>query len=477
MYDIIIIGAGVIGCSVARELSKYNLNICVLEKASDVAEGTTKANSAIIHGGHDAKSGTLKAKLNVQGNAMFDKLSEELDFPFKRNGALVLCFNEKDKLKLENLFAQGKNNGVPNLRIINKEELKALEPNISDEALAALYVPSSGIVCPYEMTLALAENAFLNGVEFKFETKVVDIIKETSKFLVKCNNGNIEGKLIVNAAGLFSDDINNMVSENKFNIIPRKGEYCLFDKAVGRIVKSTLFQLPTIMGKGILVTPTVDGNLLMGPTAVDIKDKEDFSTTADSINEVLNKAKMSIKEVPSRYIITSFSGIRAHTSFDDFIIGEASDATNFINTVGIESPGLSSAPAIAKMVCDIITYKISPTKKDNFNPIRKGIPKFRELNNNARRELILKDPSYGKIVCRCETVTEGEIINSIRRPLGARTIDGVKRRTRAGMGRCQSGFCITKTVDILSRELKLSPDKITKCSGNSNLLVGKNKNI
>lgn len=477
MFDITIIGAGVIGCNIARELSKYNLKICVLEKGSDVAVGTTKANSAIVHSGYDAKTGTLKAKLNVEGNSMFDKLSKELDFPFKRNGSLVLCFNDNDSYKLEELKERGERNGVPNLKILNKDEVRKLEPNIGEDVVSALYAPTGGIVCPYEMTIGLAENAYTNGVEFKFNEEVKNISKENDEFNIKTNKGNIKCKLLINAAGLYADFINNIISKNKINIIPRKGEYCLFDKEAGKMVSKTLFQLPTKMGKGVLVTPTVDGNLLIGPNAVDIEDKEDKTTTREGLSYILNRAKLSVNEIPMRKIITSFAGLRAHSSEDDFIIGESADVKNFINVAGIDSPGLSSSPAIAKMVESIVVEKLKPEKNEDFNPIRRGIPKFREMNNEERKKLIAKDARYGNIVCRCETVTEGEIVNAIKRPLGARNLDGIKRRTRAGMGRCQSGFCSTKLVDILARELNISKLEVTKFGGKSNILVGKNKEI
>lgn len=477
MFDITIIGAGVIGCNIARELSKYNLKICVLEKGSDVAVGTTKANSAIVHSGYDAKTGTLKAKLNVEGNSMFDKLSKELDFPFKRNGSLVLCFNDNDSYKLEELKERGERNGVPNLKILNKDEVRKLEPNIGEDVVSALYAPTGGIVCPYEMTIGLAENAYTNGVEFKFNEEVKNISKKNDEFNIKTNKGNIKCKLLINAAGLYADFINNIISKNKINIIPRKGEYCLFDKEAGKMVSKTLFQLPTKMGKGVLVTPTVDGNLLIGPNAVDIEDKEDKTTTREGLSYILNRAKLSVNEIPMRKIITSFAGLRAHSSEDDFIIGESADVKNFINVAGIDSPGLSSSPAIAKMVENIVVEKLKPEKNEDFNPIRRGIPKFREMNNEERKKLIAKDARYGNIVCRCETVTEGEIVNAIKRPLGARNLDGIKRRTRAGMGRCQSGFCSTKLVDILARELNISKLEVTKFGGKSNILVGKNKEI
>lgn len=475
MFDITIIGTGIVGCAIARELSKYKLSICVVDKDTDVANGTTKANSAIVHAGFDAKTGSLKGKLNAIGNAMFDKLAEDLDFHFKRIGSLVLCFDEKDINKLHELKEQGVKNGVPKLEILDSNKLREMEPNISKDVVAALYAPTGGIVCPYEMTIALAENAHTNGVEFNFETEVINIEKEENSYIIKTNKGDIETKIVINAAGLFADEINNMISKNKIHIMPRKGEYCLFDKSVGNMVSKTIFQLPNKMGKGVLVTPTVDGNLLIGPNAMEVEDKKDLTTTTEGIDEILSKASLSIKQVPVRQIITSFSGLRAHGTNNDFIIGEQIDAENFINAAGIESPGLSSAPAIAEMIRGIVVDKLQPKENNKFNPIRKGIPKFREMNNEERRGLIAKDSRYGKMICRCETVTEGEIINAIRRPLGAKTLDGVKRRTRAGMGRCQSGFCSTKIVEILARELNLQPTEVTKFGGNSNILVGKDK--
>jgi glycerol-3-phosphate dehydrogenase len=475
MYDVLIIGAGVIGCSIARELSKYDLEICVIEKEPDVAAGTTKANSAIVHAGFDAKPSSLKGQLNVKGNAMFDKLSKELDFPFKRIGAFVLCFDQKDFHRLEGLKKQGETNGVPGLRVLGKEELKKMEANIAEGAVAALFAPSSGIVCPYEMTIALAENANANGVEFKFETKVLNIEKNEDEYMIDTSNGKLEAKIVINAAGVFADELNNMVSREKLSIIPRKGEYCLFDKEAGSLVSKTIFQLPTAMGKGVLITPTVDGNLLLGPNAVDIEDKNDLVTSKEGLEEIVNKGQLSIRALPLNKVISSFSGLRAHSLADDFIIGEAPDAENFINAAGIESPGLSSAPSIAVMIEDLVVGKLNPAKNEKFNPVRKGMPKFRELSNEERSELIKARPDYGRIICRCEIVTEGEIVDSIRRPIGATTLDGVKRRTRAGMGRCQSGFCSSRVMDILAKELGIELEEVTKFGGDSRLLVGKNK--
>ncbi len=476
MFDIVIIGAGVTGCSIARDLARYKLNILVLEKDADVATGTTKANSAIVHAGEDPKPGTLKAKLNVEGNALYDQLSEQLDFPFKRIGSLVLCFDEDKINELEELRQRGLENGLPDtMEILNREEVLKIEPNLSDKVVAALTLPTGGITCPYEMTIALAENAFTNGVKFKFNKEVLDIKKESYGFLIKTQDEVIETGMVINAAGVYGDNLNNMVSENKVNIIPRKGEYILFDKFVGGVVKRTLFQLPTKLGKGVLVTPTVDGNLLMGPTAEDIENKTDLGTTREGLDMVFEKAGLSVSNIPRKYIITQFTGLRAHPENGDFIIEEVKDAKNFINVIGIESPGLTSAPAIGKMVEGMVVERLNPEKDESFNPIRKAIPKFREMNNQERKEIIKENPQYGKIVCRCETVTEGEILNSIRRPLGATTLDGVKRRTRAGMGRCQAGFCTSRIVDILAQELGQDVTDITKFGGDSKILVGKDK--
>ena len=476
MFDVTIVGAGIIGCAISRELSKYNLKTCVLEKSIDVASGTTKANSAIVHAGFDAKPNSLKGKLNAKGNAMYTQLAKELDFPFKRNGSLVLCFDAEHMVDLDSLLAQGKKNGVPDLVILDGDQVRKMEPNVTDNCVGALYAPTGGIVCPYEMTVGFAENAYTNGVEFKFETEVTNIEKNSNSYIVKTNKGDIETKIVINAAGLFSDDINNMVSNEKLKIIPRKGEYVLFDKAVGNLVTNTIFQLPTKLGKGILVTPTVHGNLLIGPTAVDITDKNNLYTTQEGIDEIVLKAQLSIQTpLPMNMSITSFAGNRATSELDDFIIEEVSDAKNFINVASIASPGLTSAPSIAAMVSDMIVEKLVPEKNINFNPIRKGIRKFSEMSNEERKAIIKEIPEYGKIVCRCESVTEGEIIEAIRSPLGAKTLDGIKIRTRAGTGRCQAGFCATKIVDILSKELNISRSEITKFGGNSTLLVGKNK--
>jgi glycerol-3-phosphate dehydrogenase len=480
MYDVVIIGAGVIGSAVARELARYQLKVAVIEKCSDICEGTSKANSGIVHAGFDTKYGSLKAKLNVEGNRMMDMLASDLAVPYKRNGSLVLCFQEEERHELEGLLQNGKNNGVPNLRIIEKDELLLLEPNVSEEVVAALYAPTGGIVCPFTLTIALAENAAVNGVEFYLDTEVLRIEKlspaeENGGYGLLTNKGNFATKLVINAAGVYSDKFHNMVSNDKIEITARKGEYCLLDKAVGNYVSHTMFQLPGKLGKGVLVTPTVHGNLLIGPTASDIHDKEKNNTTALGLEEVLQKAGKSVKKLPYRQIITSFSGLRAHVEKDDFLIGEVSDAPGFIDMAGIESPGLSCAPSIGILAAEIVTGILPVAKKNNFIETRKGIPNMASLSLEERMELIKKDNTFANVICRCETVTEGEILEAIHRPLGAKTLDGVKRRTRAGMGRCQAGFCTPKTMEILARELQLDVEDITKFGGNSKLIIGRNK--
>ena len=475
MYDVLIIGAGVSGAASARELSRYNVNVCVVEKEEDVCCGTSKANSAIVHAGYDAATGSLMAKLNVQGNEMMEQLSKDLDFPFKRNGSLVICRAEEDMPNLQALYDRGVANGVKELRIISAEEVKALEPNITDEVVAALYAPTGGIVCPFNMNIALAENAYANGVEFKFNTEVIDIKKTEEGFDVVTNNGTYQTKYIVNAAGVYADKFHNMVSEEKIHITARKGDYCLLDRTAGGHVSHTIFALPGKYGKGILVSPTVHGNLLLGPTATDIEDKEGNNTTREALDEVISKAGMNVKDLPLRQVITSFSGLRAHEDNHEFIIKELEDAKGFIDCAGIESPGLTSAPAIGVMVADILKEKMGLVEKENFIATRKGILDPETLTKEERKALIKENPAYGNIICRCESVTEGEIIDAIRRPLGAKSLDAVKRRTRAGMGRCQSGFCAPRTMEILARELGVDMSEITKAGGNSKIIVGINK--
>lgn len=475
MYDVLIIGAGVSGSASARELSRYSLNICVVDKEEDVCCGTSKANSAIVHSGIDCRPGTLMAEMNVRGNELMEPLSRELDFEFIRNGSLILCFSEEDMPHLKELFQQGIDNKIPDIRILNKEELHALEPNVSDEAIAAIHAPSGGIVCPFGMNIAMAENAYDNGVEFFFNTEVKNIKKASYGYEVVTNNGSIRTKCVVNAAGVYADKFHNMVSENKIHITPRRGEYCLLDKTTGGLVSKTIFQLPGKYGKGVLVTPTVHGNTLIGPTAEDHDDPESTATTAAGLAQVCQKAAKSVPSIPVRQVITSFCGNRAHEDNHEFIIKELEDAPFFVDAAGIESPGLTSAPAIGERVARIVSGLLKPEKNPDFNGTRKGILDPKKLSREEYAALIKEQPAYGNVICRCETVTEGEIIDAITRPLGAKSLDGVKRRTRAGMGRCQSGFCSPRTMEIISRELNMSQLEITKNGGKSNMVTGYSK--
>ena len=467
-YDVVIIGAGVIGCSIARELSRFSLSVLVIDRESDIGEGTSKANSGIVHAGFDAKPGSLKALLNVRGSLMMDQISADLDVPFKRIGAMVLAFSEGDMPALERLKDSGDRNGVKGIRILGREEALSIESGLTDDVCAALYVPSSGIVCPFELTLAFAENAYRNGAEFSLSTEVTDIGKAADgSFVVSTTRGDVGAKVLVNAAGVYTDRIHNMISKPAFKITARKGEYMLMDKSAADIVSHTIFQPPTKMGKGVLVTPTVHGNLLVGPTAYDIEDKEDISTTRDGIGIVRQKSTRSIRDIPYRKVITSFSGLRATGDTGDFIIREDPETQGLVDVAGIESPGLSSAPAIGPYVCDIVTGILErmgekPEAKPDFDPYRKGIPRLAGMSAGERQALIAENPDYGQIICRCEEISEGEILDAIRRPLGATTLDGIKRRVRAGMGRCQGGFCSPRAIDLLAQELGISRAEVRK---------------
>lgn len=477
MKDVIIIGGGVVGCSVARELSRFDADILLLERGNDVSVGTSKANSGIVHGGYDAKPGTLKAKFNVAGNAMFDALARELDFPFKRNGSMVLCFDKADIGKLLELKEQGVKNGVQGLYVLEGyEAVKAMEPYVSENVVAALVVPNGGIVSPYEMTIAYAENAATNGVEFRFGSEVTAIDRIDGGLQVTCADGfTAQAKYVVNAAGVYADVINNMISPDKMHITARKGDYELLDKTCGYMASHTLFQMPTKMGKGVLVTPTCHGNILVGPTATDVTDKDDVATTPEELASAFDRALLTMPSLNRRNIITQFSGLRAHLDTDDFVIGESAAVKGLYNVAGIESPGLSSAPAIAVHVAEEIAQKLSLGKNANFVAKRKGIPHFATLSDEERQKLVAENPLYGRIVCRCETVTEGEIIEAIRRKPGAVDMDGVKRRTRQGMGRCQAGFCTPRVMEILSRELGVPMTEVTKRGGNSQFVIGRTK--
>ena len=476
MYDIIIIGAGVTGCAVARYLSRYQGKMLVLERAEDVCCGTSKANSAIIHAGFDAAHGSLMAEMNVRGNRMVPQLARDLDFPFQMNGSLVVCMSEEDMPRLQALYENGVKNGVERLEIVDSKRLHEMEPNVSKNAVAALWAPTGGIVCPFNMTIALAENAYANGVEFRFNTKVTGFTRGSGCWTIHTDGGDFQTRYVVKAAGVYADVLHNMVSEErKLHITPRRGDYCLLDKQTGGFVSHTVFQLPGKLGKGVLVSPTVHGNIIVGPTAIDIEDRDGTNTTAAGLDDLIAKAGISVDNLPIRQTITSFAGLRAHEDHHEFVIGEVGDAPGFIDCAGIESPGLTSAPAIGETVAELLREKMGLAEKENFIATRKGLLDPKTLSREEYQALIRDNPAYGQIICRCEQVTEGEIIDAIRRPLGARSLDGVKRRTRAGMGRCQAGFCSPRVMEILARELGVSQAEITKCGGASRLIVGVNK--
>lgn len=474
VYDVAVIGAGVTGAFAARELSRYDVKVCLLDKEADVAMGTTKANSAIVHAGYDAVNGTLKSILNVRGNALMEQVTRELGVPYCRIGSLVLAFSEQDIGTIEKLYENGIRNGVPGLELLSAEEAIRKEPNISREVKGALFAPTAGIVCPYELAIGAVENAVDNGVRLELECEVLSIRKIEDGFVLQTTKGDIQAAFVVNASGLQGDLISEMVQDKYFEIHPRKGEYLLLDKSCGNTVNTVIFQPPTEMGKGILVTPTVDGNLLAGPTALDVPSRDDFSTTAPGVRQLIEGARKSIPGMEFRDVITSFAGLRATPDTGDFVIEASLTTRGFVNAAGIDSPGLTAAPAIGEYILSILEQQgLVLQQKSGFNPIRKPVVRFRELRDAEKGELIRENPMYGNIICRCETVTEGEIVDSIRRPAGARNLDAIKRRTRAGMGRCQGGFCTPRLVAILSRELGIPAEEVTKKGKGSNILLGK----
>ena len=475
MYDVAVIGAGVVGAMIARTLAAYRLSICILEKKHDVATGATAANSAIVHAGFDAKEGTLKAKLNVRGAEMMPKVCEELGVKYQNNGSLVLGFSDEDLETLKSLYARGVANGVKKLQILDSEALHRLEPNVSKNATCALWAPTGSITCPYELTFAAVGNAMDNGADLLLDFGVSEIRDNGDYFTVSSSAGSVDARYVINAAGIYSDEIAKMVGDDSFSIRARRGEYVLLDRASGVVVSHTIFRTPSKMGKGILVSPTVDGNLITGPTALDLTgNKDNTATTAEGLARVIQGAIENVENIPYNKTITSFCGLRAVGSTGDFIINMPRD--RFVNVAGIESPGLSSAPAIAEYVVELLTDAgVKLEKKDDYNPIREPMHAFREASIEEKNAIIAKDPSYGHIVCRCETVSEGEILRAIRTNPKPRDLDGVKRRTRAQMGRCQGGFCQPYIVELLAKEMGVPYESITKFGGDSVINVGKTK--
>ncbi len=477
MFDVVVIGAGVVGGLVARELTKYKLDVVIVEANSDVAMGATRANSAIVHAGFDAKEGTLKAKLNVKGSLMMEEVASALGVKYKRNGSLVVGFNDEDKATLLSLKERGEKNGVKGLSVIDRDELLKLEANIGEGVTCALRAETGAIICPYELCLAAVGNAMDNGASLELDFKVTAIERQDGCYSVKAENGReVLAKYVVNCAGVYSDEIARMVGDDRFTVRARRGEYMLLDKECGGLVGHTVFRCPSKMGKGILVSPTVDGNLLLGPTAEDIDDKDDTATTAAGLAKVRLQASEQVSGVNYGKVITSFTGLRATGSTGDFIIDSPKEG--FVNVAGIESPGLSSAPAIAEYVAELLsTIGLKLERNEEFVGTRRPMHFYRDLSREEKSELIKERPEYAHVICRCETVTEGEILDAIRTNPRPRNVDGVKRRTRATMGRCQGGFCTPYIIELLAKEMGIDYSEVTKSGGNSYINVGRTKEV
>ena len=475
MFDVAIVGAGVIGGMIARELSKYQLSVCLLEKENDVACGASKANSGIIHGGYDPEPDTLKAKLNVIGVEKLFEAANELNVPIKRNGSLVCAFSSDEDKTVKELYERGIKNGVNGLIILSGDEAREAEPNLSENITSTLLVTNAGIVCPYELTIAAVGNAMDNGAVLYINYEVTSIVKEDNNFNISSSDGRqITAKYLINCAGCYADKIAELLDDKFFEIIPRAGEYMLLDKTEGKTVSHTIFQIPTKEGKGILVTPTVDGNLLTGPTALEVDTPENNETTLSGLDFVSELAKKSVPNVNFRNVITSFSGVRSSEKNGDFIIKASEKVENLIHVAAIDSPGLTSCVAIAEYAVDILK-NIGAELHENpeFNGKRENPHFFRTMSDEEKNEYIKIHPEYGRIVCRCETVSEGEIRDAIRRNPPAHDIDGIKRRTRSGMGRCQSGFCSPFVTELLAEENNISMETVTKKGKRSFMLKGK----
>ncbi len=473
MFDVAVIGGGVVGGFVARELSRYKLDICILERMGDVAMGATRANSAIVHAGFDAKEGSLKALLNVKGSKMMERVAGELGVKYNKCGSLVVGFSEEDRATLEGLKIRGESNGVEGLSVIGREEILALEPNIGEGVTCALYAPTGAIICPYELCMAAIGNAMDNGAELKLNFAVDKIERTELGYRVYSGDEFVDARIVINCAGIYSDKIAELAGKGGFTVTPRRGEYMLLDKECGGVISRTVFRCPSKMGKGILVSPTVDGNLLLGPTAENIEDKEDTSTTSDGLAKVRLQAGEQVSGISFGGVITSFTGLRAVGSTGDFIINMDD---GFVNVAGIESPGLSSAPAIGEYVASLLIENgVKLAARSDFDPMRRPMHCFRELDADGKNEMIKAHPEYAHVICRCEIVTEGEILEAIRTNPRPSDVDGVKRRTRSGMGRCQGGFCMPYVVELLARELGIDYKDVTKFGGESYINIGVTK--
>ena len=475
-YDVIIVGGGVVGSLIARALSRYHVSTLLLERGADVCSGTSKANSAIVHAGYDAKPGSLKARLNIAGNRMYDQVCADLGVLFQRCGTYVVALTEEDQGTLEDLYRRGVQNGVSGMRIISGEEMRRAEPLITPRAQAALYAATGGIVDPFMLTIAAAENAVANGVQVQLETEVTDLLRQDGRISgVKTQRGDWTSRFVINAAGVRADAIMAQAGLHSFHIRPRKGEYYILDREKSA-VRTVLFPCPTKVSKGIVVTPTSHGNTLLGPNAVDIEGKDDLAVTPAGLEEVFSGAQQLVPSLDRRDVIAVFAGLRAAGSTGDFWIDAPREAPGLINVAGIESPGLTAAPAIAEFVLDLLREcGLALLPRPDHNPVRHPPPRFSELSHQERAALIAQDPRYGRIVCRCETVTEGEIVAAIHAPLPARTYDALKRRTRLGAGRCQGGFDTPRVLAILARELGTALTTVTKRGPGSEFVVRETK--
>lgn len=472
MYDVAIIGCGICGSSIAYYLTKYRLNVAIIEKNNDVCMGATRANSAIIHAGYDPEPDSLCAKYNVRGCELAGEICKKLDVAYNNIGSLVVAFSEKELETIGKLFDRGVKNGVPDMQLLNQDELRQLEPMISNEARGALYAPTAAIVNPWEYGLAMAETAVRNGAELKLNTKVEDIVKGDGCWEIKTNGGSIEAKYVINAAGVFSDDVHNMVAEPSFKITPVAGEYYLLDKVEGARAKHVIFQCPNELGKGVLVSPTVHGNLIVGPNAID-SEKEDTTTKTSSLDFIREAAGKSIPSINYRENIRNFTGVRPNADTGDFIIGFA--AERFIDVAGFKSPGLSAAPAVAEDIVNMLSADgLEMIPKENPIDEREHV-RFKDLSAEEKNRLVEENPTYGRVVCRCETITEGEIRTALKSPITPVSLDGIKRRCGTGMGRCQGGFCGPKVLEIIAKTKKIPFEDVLQDNTGSYILTGETK--
>lgn len=473
MYDVIIIGAGVVGCSTAYYLSQYQMSIALLETHNDVANGTTKANTGCMHAGYDPLPGSLMAKYNVEGSLMAKELCKKLDVLYDDCGTLVLAFNQEDLQTLKELYQRGKQNNVDQLYLLDEKQTRQLQPLLSDKVVGSLYAKTGAIIDPWQYTIALAEVALENGVDLKLNNKVINITKENDVFTITTTKDKYQCKYIINAAGVYSDVVHELIGEKEFSIIPVRGQYFLLDKSEGQKVKQVLFQCPSSKGKGVAVCPTVHGNMIVGPDAETV-DFEDLATTTESLNYIKDRSALTMDKINFKDNIRNFAGVRARSDRGDFIIEESKSVKNFYNLAGMASPGLTAACAIGFHVIDWLNTKEKFIKKASYKETRKKIH-FKDLTSEEKNELIAKNPAYGKIVCRCEHVTEGEILDCFDSPIPPQSMDAIKRRTNAGMGRCQSGFCGERVAMILKDKLNIEFNEILLDKEGSNILMTKAK--